>query len=144
MNEQDRPALVPVTDGVFAWVPPNGGRWVENAGAVVTPDGAILIDTGNTEPYAQGLLWAVAHATSGAPVRYAVNTHGHSCANSLLPEHAVIIGHRAGPAGRQAGLVADECSPAVMSAPDEGTEAGRPPTLTISTGLTLQDRKSVV
>jgi len=136
MYGQDRPTLQPVTDGVFAWVPPNGGRWVENAGVIVTADGVILIDTGSTEPYAQGLLWAVAHATSGAPVRYAVNTHRYSCVNSLLPEHAVIIGHNTSRAPWPTDLAADENAPAETPSADEDT-AWRPPTLTISTELTL-------
>lgn len=137
MYGQDRPTLQPVTNGVFAWVPPNGGRWVENAGAIVTADGVILIDTGSTEPYAQGLLWAVAHATSGAPVTYAVNTHRYSCVNSLLPDHAVIIGHNASRAGWPTDLAADENASAELPPADEDT-AWRPPTLTISTGLTLR------
>lgn len=132
MDEQDRPSLQPVTDGVFAWVPPNGGKWVENAGAIVTADGVILIDTGSTEPYAQGLLWAIAHATSDAPVRYAVNTRRHSCVNNLLPDHAVIIGHTTCRAGWPTDLVTIENPPAVMSALDEDA-AWRPTTSSLAT-----------
>jgi cyclase len=142
MDEQGRPTLRPVADGVFAWMHPNGGGWVENAGAIVTPDGVILIDTGNTELHAQGLLWAVAHATSGAPVMYAVNTHhqgDHTFGNSLLPKHTVIIGHETSRACWQAELGTDEWWPVSpnAAAPDEAALARRPPTLTIGTTLAL-------
>jgi cyclase len=147
MDEQGRPSLRPVADGVFAWVRPNGGGWVENAGAIVTPDGVILVDTGNTELHTQGLLWAVAHATSGARVMYAVNTHhqgDHTFGNSLLPKHTVIIGHDASRAAWPADLAAGEfwtaarrTMPADPGAPDDEPVTGRPPTLTIGTRLSL-------
>jgi cyclase len=153
MDEQGRPSLRRVAEGVFAWVQPNGGGWVENAGAIVTPDGVILIDTGNTELHAQGLLWAVAHATSGARVMYAVNTHhqgDHTFGNRLLPEHTVIIGHETSRADWPADLGADEFwhvtpgtgapntgTPNTLALDQEEPAPRRPPTLTIGTRLSL-------
>lgn len=144
MDEQGGPSLRPVADGVFAWVQPNGGGWVANAGAIVAPHGVILIDTGNTELHAQGLLWAVAHATSGAPVIYAVNTHHQgdlTYGNRLLPEHTVIIGHETSRTSWPSDLGADELWPV---GPYEGTvtPGGAPamrrlPTLTIGSNLAL-------
>lgn len=38
MNEQDGPVLQAIAEDVFAWVQPDGGWWVGNAGAIGTPD----------------------------------------------------------------------------------------------------------
>jgi len=89
MNQQEQPVMTAVADDVFAWVQPDGSWWVNNAGAVATADGVILVDTCATERRTRALLAAVDQATGGAPVTYLVNTHlhgDHTYGNSLLPE----------------------------------------------------------
>jgi cyclase len=140
MHQHDEPALLTVADGVFAWVQPDGSWWINNAGAVATPDGVILIDTCATERRTRALLRAVGDATNGAPVSFAVNTHqhgDHTYGNSLLPAATVIIGHDATRAGLLADPIIDGCPPFWTPVPDWGNVVRRPPTLTTSTGLTL-------
>lgn len=63
-EQQDGPVWQAVAEGVFAWVQPDGSSWVGHAGAIGTPDGAVLVDT------------------------CAINTHqhgDHAYGNSLLP-----------------------------------------------------------
>lgn len=102
MSRRTEPALRAVADNVYAWVQPDGSWWVNNAGAIAAPDETILIDTCATERRTRAFLQAVAHATHGLPLTFAVNTHGHgdhAYGNSLLPDSTVIIGHEAaGPA----------------------------------------------
>jgi cyclase len=139
VNECDATLHV-VADDVFAWVQPDGSWWVSNAGAVGTPDGVLLIDTCATERRTRAFLRAVAGQTEDAPISCAVNTHqhgDHTYGNSLLPETAVIIGHEATRAGLLADPVIDGCPPFWEPVPDWGNVTRRPPTVTISTDLTL-------
>jgi cyclase len=142
MNQRERPVMTAVADDVFAWVQPDGSWWVNNAGAIATADGVILIDTCATEHRTRALLAAVDHATGGAPVTYLVNTHlhgDHTYGNSLLPESTVIIGHEATRAGLLVDPVIDACPPFWDPVPDWGNVTRRPPTLTTSTGMVLHD-----
>jgi len=142
MNQREQPVMTAVADDVFSWVQPDGSWWVNNAGAVATADGVILIDTCATERRTRALLAAVDQATGGAPVTYLVNTHlhgDHTYGNSLLPESTVIIGHEATRAGLLADPVIDACPPFWDPVPDWGNVTRRPPTLTTSTGMVLHD-----
>ncbi|HET6191084.1 MAG TPA: MBL fold metallo-hydrolase [Trebonia sp.] len=139
MNERDANLHV-VADDVFAWVQPDGSWWVNNAGAIGTPDGVIVVDTCATERRTRAFLRALADQTEGAPITCAVNTHqhgDHTYGNSLLPETAVIIGHEATRAGLLADPIIDGCPPFWEPVPDWGKVTRRPPTVTTSTGLML-------
>jgi len=140
MSHPGTPVLVSVAGGVFAWVQPDGSWWINNAGAIATGDGVILIDTCATERRTRALLRAVGEATEGAPVTFAVSTHlhgDHTHGNSLLPDATVIIGHDATRAGVLADPVIDGCPPFWDPVPDWGRVTRRPPALTTRTGLTL-------
>lgn len=140
MNECDTAALRTVADDVFAWVQADGSWWVNNAGAIGTPNGVIVIDTCATERRTRAFLRAVARETDAAPITCAVNTHhhgDHTYGNCLLPESTVIIGHEATRAGLLADPVIDGCPPFWEPVPDWGNVTRRPPTATICTGLTL-------
>jgi cyclase len=88
------PSLVEVSDGVFAYLQPDGTWWLNNTGFVAGRQGAVSIDTCSTERRTRAYLAAVATVTA-APVRTLVNTHhhgDHTYGNCLLPA-ATIIGH---------------------------------------------------
>jgi cyclase len=81
-------------EGVFAYVQPDGGWCVNNAGVIVGGDGALLVDTAATEERTLRLRSAVASITP-LPVRTVVNTHSHgdhTFGNSVF-EDALVIAH---------------------------------------------------
>lgn len=71
----------PVADNVYAYIGDTGGRSVENQGLnanlglVVTPGGAVLIDSGATWQSARLIQEAVRRVTT-QPVRWVINTGG--------------------------------------------------------------------
>ncbi|MYS89689.1 MBL fold metallo-hydrolase [Streptomyces sp. SID5464] len=86
--------LEQVADGVFAYLQPDGGWCVNNAGLVVADGQAMLVDTAATEARARRLREAVASVTGAAPTTI-VNTHSHgdhTFGNFVFPE-AAVIGH---------------------------------------------------
>lgn len=97
----------PVADGVYAFVGETGGRTVANEGLnanlglVVTPVGAVLIDSGATFQGARQIHEAVRRVTS-QPVRWVVNTGGQDhrwLGNGYFAaQGAELIGHAAGEA----------------------------------------------
>ncbi|SFT07174.1 MBL fold metallo-hydrolase [Saccharopolyspora flava] len=94
----DRAALTEVGPGVHAWTQPDGSWWINNAGAVLTDEGIVLVDTCATAERTRRFLDAVRAAAPDAPIRFAVNTHpdgDHTHGNALLPESTVLIGHTA-------------------------------------------------
>jgi cyclase len=89
------PTLTEVADGVYAFVQPDGGWCLNNAGLVVGDEGrSVLVDTAATEARARRLREEVLHRTA-APPRTLVNTHfhgDHTFGNHLFPE-AVVVAH---------------------------------------------------
>jgi cyclase len=85
-----------VADGVFAYVQPEGGWCVNNAGLLVEPDRVTVIDTAATEARARALRQAIGELTA-APPRVLVNTHfhgDHTFGNALVAgSDAVIVAH---------------------------------------------------
>ena len=96
-HDHDHASLPPgrldeVSDGVFAWVQPDGSWFINNCGALVGTDGVVSIDTCATERRMRGFLDAVGAVTS-RPIRTLVNTHhhgDHTHGNSLLPNATII------------------------------------------------------
>ncbi|MDQ1395014.1 MAG: cyclase [Acidimicrobiaceae bacterium] len=88
------PHTVEVSDGIFAYVQPDGSWWINNTGFLTGRNGIVAIDTCSTERRTRDFLGAV-RAVSDQPVRTLVNTHhhgDHTNGNCLLPD-ATIIGH---------------------------------------------------
>jgi cyclase len=130
---REQATLVTVADGVLAWIQQDGSWWINNAGAVVTPEGVILVDTCATQKRTRAFLRAVDQVTQRAPITFAVNTHqhgDHTYGNSLLPESTVIVGHEAARAGLLADPVINGCPPFWDPVPDWGDVVCRPPTVT--------------
>ncbi|WP_249375579.1 MBL fold metallo-hydrolase [Streptomyces sp. I05A-00742] len=89
------PYTVPLVPGVSAYVQPDGGWCLNNAGFVTDGDRTLLIDTAATVRRAELLRDAV--AASGAPApSLVVNTHhhgDHTYGNCVFAPGATIIGH---------------------------------------------------
>ena len=89
--------LVEVAEEVYAYVQPDGGWCLNNAGLVTAGGRPLLIDTAATEARAAALKDALAQVTPHAP-RFVVNTHphgDHTFGNRLFADDAVIIAHEA-------------------------------------------------
>jgi cyclase len=84
-----------VADGVFAYVQPDGGWCLNNAGIIVSGGECALVDTAATESRALGLKQAAAQLCP-APPRIVVNTHfhgDHCFGNYLFAPEAVVVAH---------------------------------------------------
>ncbi|MFE9906344.1 MBL fold metallo-hydrolase [Streptomyces achromogenes] len=89
------PYLTEIADDVYAYVQPDGGWCLNNAGLVVADGEALLVDTAATERRALALREAVKSVSPALP-RLLVNTHSHgdhTFGNYLFPE-AAVVGHR--------------------------------------------------
>jgi cyclase len=90
----DQGGVVEVAEGVFAYVQPDGGWFVNNTGFMVGRSGVVSVDTCATADRTTAYLRAIGSVTD-RPVRTLVNTHhhgDHTYGNFLLPA-ATIVGH---------------------------------------------------
>ena len=96
----DRAAALPparteeVSDGVFAYIQPDGTWFINNTGFLTGRTGVTSVDTCSTERRTRDYLAAIA-ATTAQPVRTLINTHhhgDHTHGNYLLPG-ATIVAH---------------------------------------------------
>jgi len=129
-----------VLPGIHAWIQPDGSWWLNNAGAVVGDDSALVIDTCASSARTRRFLDALDTATGGVPVRMAINTHqhgDHTYGNSLLPSATVIIGHPNMREGLRVDPVIDGCPPLWSPVPDWGPVSRRLPDLTVDSALTV-------
>jgi cyclase len=88
------PEVVEVSDGIYAYIQPDGTWWINNTGFLVGPQGVISIDSCSTQRRTRAYAAAIT-AVTPAPVRAVVNTHhhgDHTFGNCLFPG-AAIIGH---------------------------------------------------
>lgn len=87
-------ALHEIADGVYAFIQPDGGWCLNNAGCVAGDDPALLVDTAATRARAERFRRVVA-TVSPAPPGFIVNTHSHgdhTFGNVAFPE-ATVIAH---------------------------------------------------
>jgi cyclase len=101
-----QPVLHEVAEGVFAYVQPEGGWCVSNAGVIVSGESAALVDTAATEARARQLREHVSAVASAAP-SVLVNTHSHgdhTFGNFVFPEATVVAHVQARREMAQAGL----------------------------------------
>ncbi|MFQ6195027.1 MBL fold metallo-hydrolase [Streptomyces sp. NPDC000405] len=134
--EGTEPYTVPLAPGVTAYIQPDGGWCLNNAGFVTDGEQTLLIDTAATERRAKLLREAV--VASGAPLpNTVVNTHhhgDHTYGNCVFTPQATIIGHA--DCRREtlaAGLQLHLAWPEV----DYGHVEVTPPTLTYTDELTV-------
>jgi cyclase len=91
----EEPFLVALGGDVHAYIQPDGGWGLNNAGILAGPGGTTLIDTAMTTARTERLRDAAAQVADGRPVRTVVNTHhhpDHTFGNALFPT-ATIVAH---------------------------------------------------
>ncbi len=84
-----------IGESAWAYLQPDGGWGWSNAGLIVGPDQAVLVDTFFDLAHTRELLEAVEDVTD-RPVSTVVNTHhnGDHCWGNQLLADATIVGHR--------------------------------------------------
>ncbi|MBK7722847.1 MAG: MBL fold metallo-hydrolase [Austwickia sp.] len=83
-----------VSDGIYAYIQPDGSWWINNTGFLVGRRGVISVDACATQRRTQAYLDTIATVTD-QPVRTLVNTHhhgDHTFGNYLFPT-ATIVGY---------------------------------------------------
>jgi cyclase len=96
ITDPGEPILASVSEGIYAYIQPDGTWWINNTGFLLEPRGVISIDTCSTRRRTQAYAAAIASVTS-APVRAVVNTHhhgDHTFGNCLFPNAAIIAHER--------------------------------------------------
>ncbi|WP_067462545.1 MBL fold metallo-hydrolase [Nocardia amamiensis] len=130
------PTVTEIADGVYAYTHSRGGWCVSNAGVLVGPAGAVVIDTLATEGRTRALVEFVDGLGAG-PARTIVNTHhhgDHNFGNHLFGPAAVVIGHdRIRPEMIETGLALTKLWPGV----DWGDVRVTLPGITFGDQLTL-------
>ncbi|MCF6475336.1 MBL fold metallo-hydrolase [Nonomuraea sp. MG754425] len=131
------PRVEEVSDGVYAYLQPDGSWWINNAGFLAGRRGVIVVDACSTERRTRAFRHAIGKVTGG-PITTLVNTHhhgDHTFGNWLFPE-ATIVGHE----GVREQIIA-EGVPAYRASWSSGVEWGRmepaPPFLTFTDRVTL-------
>ncbi len=83
-----------VSEGVYAYLQPDGSWYINNTGFLVSGTGVISIDAAATERRTRAYLDAVQTVTD-TPVRTLVNTHHHGdhTHGNYLMGGATIVGH---------------------------------------------------
>ncbi|GGT26140.1 MULTISPECIES: MBL fold metallo-hydrolase [Streptomyces] len=130
------PYTVRLADGVYAYVQPDGGWCLNNAGFVSDGGRTLLVDTAATERRALALRDAV--AATGVPLpRTVVNTHhhgDHTYGNGVFAPDALVLGHDS---ARTEQLAAGHQLELIWPGTDFGTVEITPPDLTYSDRMTL-------
>jgi cyclase len=91
------PTLEEVSDGIWAYVQPDGTWWINNTGFAVGPQGVVAVDSCSTERRTRAFAAAIA-SVSPAPVRTLVNTHhhgDHTWGNALFGTATIVAHERA-------------------------------------------------
>jgi cyclase len=86
--------LEEVSDGIYAYIQPDGSWWINNTGFLVGRRGVISVDACSTERRTRAYLGAIASVTS-QPVRTLINTHHHGdhTYGNYLFSGATIVAH---------------------------------------------------
>jgi cyclase len=128
--------LVEVSDGIFAYIQPDGSWWINNTGLLVGDRGAVTVDTCSTERRTRAYRDAIASVTD-RPVRTVINTHhhgDHTFGNYQFPGATIVAQDRA----RAAAIAWGRPSAApVWTDVDWGAIEIDPPFLTFSDRVTL-------
>jgi cyclase len=131
-----QPRVEEVSDGIHAYIQPDGTWWINNTGFLVGSRGVVSVDSCSTERRTRAYLAAIGSATP-LPVRTLVNTHhhgDHTFGNYLFPG-ATIVGHEATRTGiQQWGMPWDE---PVWTKVEWGDVELAPPFLTYTDGVTV-------
>jgi cyclase len=93
-DQAGSPALEEVSDGIYAYLQPDGSWYLNNTGFLVTERGVLAVDATSTERRTRAFLDSIRSVTD-RPVSTLLNTHhhgDHTHGNSLF-RGATILGH---------------------------------------------------
>ncbi|MGW5686390.1 MBL fold metallo-hydrolase [Nonomuraea sp. NPDC003754] len=131
------PRVEEVSEGVYAYIQPDGSWWINNTGFLAGRRGVISIDACSTERRTRAYRDAIAQV-SDRPITTLVNTHhhgDHTFGNHLFPE-ATIVAHE-----RTRERILADGVPTYLGAWSPDVEWGTldpvPPFLTYTDGVTL-------
>ena len=97
-NRTPGPAqLQEISEGIFAYVQPDGSWWINNTGFFVGRRGVVSVDSCSTERRTRDYLAAIARTTD-QPIRTLINTHhhgDHTFGNYLFPGATIVAQDRA-------------------------------------------------
>jgi cyclase len=128
--------ITEVSEGVYAYVQPDGSWYVNNTGFLVDPRGVISVDATATERRTRAYLEAIAKVTS-QPVRTLVNTHhhgDHTYGNSLFAGATIVAHERC---RDQVLAYGPPANIGIFTEVEWGNLPTAPPFLTYDTGVTL-------
>jgi len=125
-----------ISEGIYAYLQPDGSWWVNNTGFLVDSTGVISVDAASTERRTRAYLDAIA-AVTHQPVRTLVNTHHHGdhTHGNYLFAGATIVGHERCRAAIQGTPMPPP--PGIWAEVDWGHLEPAPPFLTYTAGVTL-------
>jgi cyclase len=125
-----------VSEGVYAYLQPDGSWYINNTGFLVSGTGVISVDTAATERRTRAYLDAIG-AVTRQPIRTLVNTHHHGdhTHGNYLMGGATIVGHER----CREGILSSPMPPppGIWSEVDWGHLEPAPPFLTYTDGVTL-------
>ncbi|TDD88038.1 MBL fold metallo-hydrolase [Actinomadura rubrisoli] len=137
MTVAPEPVVERLADGVYAYVQPDGGWCLNNAGIIAAGGETALVDTAATQARALRLRDAVREITP-APPRFVVNTHfhgDHTFGNAVFTPEATVVAHEGTRADAiAAGLHLTGLWPDV----EWGELTLEPPSLTYADAMTLR------
>ncbi|HEX6356273.1 MBL fold metallo-hydrolase [Actinophytocola sp.] len=131
-----KPRVTEVSDGIHAYIQPDGTWWINNTGFLVGSRGVVSVDACSTERRTRAYLRAIGTVTP-QPVRTVVNTHHHGdhTYGNYLFAGATIVGHEGTRVGvQESGKPWDE---PVWNKVEWGDIELEPPFLTYTDGVTL-------
>ena len=146
--EHSRPGpaeLHEVSDGVFAYIQPDGTWWINNMGVLVGQKHTIAIDSTSTEARTRRFKEAISSLT-GNPVHTLINTHhhgDHTNGNYLFDSATIVAHERCREAILEDGKegIKRLQSAGIFVNPDGGPDWGdiepAPPFLTYTEGITV-------
>ncbi len=140
-DHRDHPAPGPprteeVSEGVYAYIQPDGSWWINNTAFLVGSTGVVSVDSCSTERRTRAYLDAIA-AVSDRPVRTLVNTHHHGdhTHGNYLFSGATIVAHERCREEVLAGLMPPP--PGLFTDVDWGALELAAPFLTYTEGVTV-------
>jgi cyclase len=130
------PRVEEVSDGVYAYIQPDGSWYINNTGFLVGGGGVISIDACATQRRTRALLAAIASVTA-LPVRTLINTHhhgDHTYGNYLFGGATIVAHERCREGVLASGLPANL---GVWTDVDWGIPELAPPFLTYADAVTV-------
>jgi cyclase len=127
---------IEVSEGVYAYIQPDGSWYLNNTGFLTSRDGVISIDATSTERRTRAYLDAIA-AVTPQPVRTLVNTHhhgDHTFGNCLFSGATIVAHERCREEILSFGPPANS---GIWTDVEWGRLSVAPPFLTYDTGVTL-------